>query len=143
MSIPLFSVLRACNFGTICDGQCRRCHMTSFRLRGSNSLAFQGFQSQLLIPHYTSLSPSLLSFRFSIDIGILDLKPRFSLLYSCRHTIRITRPYIEFLKGLVELKTRFLIKLDQNTLLAVVVQDTLYLTQQDNNIYIINKTKDF
>jgi hypothetical protein len=42
-------------------------------------------------------------------------------------TIGIIRLYIEFPKGLKELKARFLIKLKWNTLLIIVVQDILYL----------------
>ena len=41
--------------------------------------------------------------------------------------VGITRPYKEFPNTLVEIKTRFRIKLKWNTLLAAVVQDILYL----------------
>jgi hypothetical protein len=54
--------------------------------------------------------------------------PLFSELRACNFSVvGTTRLYKEFLKGLVELKTRFAIKLEWNTLLAVVVQDVLYL----------------
>src|SRR5271154_556239 len=47
-----------------------------------------------------------------------------------------TRPYKEFPSGLKELKERFSIKLEWNTLLAKVVDNTLCLAWQDNNIVL-------
>jgi hypothetical protein len=77
--------------------------------------------------------------------------PLFSELRACNFgAVGITRPHKEFPDGLVELKTRFSTKLPWNTLLAAVVQDTLCLAWQDNNIVLalsnidtVNKTEDF
>ena len=65
--------------------------------------------------------------------------------------VGITRPHKEFLDELVKLKTQqYAIKLEQNTLLVIVVQDVLCLAQQDNNIvlalsnvYTVDKVEDF
>jgi hypothetical protein len=43
------------------------------------------------------------------------------------NAIKTTRLYKEFLKELLNIKNRFAIKLKWNTLLIIVVQDTLYL----------------
>jgi hypothetical protein len=47
-----------------------------------------------------------------------------------------TRPHAEFPAGMKELKERFSKKLDWNTLIAKVVQNTLCLAWQDNNIVL-------
>ena len=56
----------------------------------------------------------------------------------------------EFPKGLIDLKNQFSTKLEWNTLFAVVVQDTLCLAWQDNNIVLalsnihsVDKAEDF
>jgi hypothetical protein len=61
-----------------------------------------------------------------------------------------TRPYKEFPTGLKELKERFTTKLEWNTLVVKVVDNTLCLAWQDNNIVLalsnihtINQTEDF
>ena len=61
-----------------------------------------------------------------------------------------TRPHKEFPKELSEIKNWFVTKLSWNILLAIVVQDTLCLAWQDNNIvlalsniYIVYKIDDF
>ena len=77
--------------------------------------------------------------------------PLFSELRACKFGIvSTTRPHKEFLNQLVEIKNRFVTKLEQNTLLAVVVQNVLCLAQQDNNIVLalsnihtVNRAEDF
>jgi hypothetical protein len=61
-----------------------------------------------------------------------------------------TRPHKEFRSGLKELKERYSTKLNWNTLLAKVVDNTLCLAWQDNNIVLaltnihtVHKTEDF
>lgn len=54
--------------------------------------------------------------------------PLFSELRACKFgAVGTTRPHKEFPKDLIEVKNRFSTKLAWNTLLAVVVQDILYL----------------
>jgi hypothetical protein len=75
----------------------------------------------------------------------------FSELRACKFSaVGITRPYKDFPQELSVLKERFSIKLEWNILLAVVVQDTLYLAWQDNNIVLalsnihtVDKAEDF
>jgi hypothetical protein len=75
----------------------------------------------------------------------------FSELRACNFgVIETTWLYKEFPEELAEIKTRFVTKLKWNTLLAVVVKDTLCLAWQDNNIvlalsniYIVDKVEDF
>ena len=77
--------------------------------------------------------------------------PLFSELQACKFgAISTTRPHKEFPRVLKELKDRFSTKLKQNTLLGAIVQKTLCLAQQDNNVilalsnvYTINQAKDF
>jgi hypothetical protein len=72
-------------------------------------------------------------------------------LQTCQFgVIRTTRLYKEFPLSLKELKDRFFMKLEWNTLVAKVVDNTLCLVWQDNNIvlalsniYTINRTEDF
>ena len=72
-------------------------------------------------------------------------------LRACKFGIvNITQPYKEFPAELKEIKDRFSIKLKWNTLLAAIIQDTLCLAQQNNNIvlalsniHIVDKAKDF
>jgi Transposase IS4 len=74
----------------------------------------------------------------------------FSELRACDFgVVGTTCLYMEFPKPLSELK-RFASKLDWNTLLAAVVNDTLCLAWQDNNIvltlsniYTVDKVEDF
>jgi len=47
-----------------------------------------------------------------------------------------TRPHKEFPTGLKELEERFSTKLEWNTLLARLVDDTLCLAWKDNNIVL-------
>ena len=77
--------------------------------------------------------------------------PLFLELQACNFgAVGTTQPYKEFPKGLTNLKNWFSTKLKWNTLFAVVVQDTLCLAWQDNNIVLalsnihsVNKAKDF
>jgi len=77
--------------------------------------------------------------------------PLFTELRSCQFgAVGTTWPHKEFPKELSEIKNRFATKLSWNTLLAVVVQDTLCLAWQDNNIVLalsnihtVHKVDDF
>jgi hypothetical protein len=63
--------------------------------------------------------------------------PLFLELRACEFgAMGTTRPHKEFPTGLKELKERYSIKLDWNTLLAKVVDNTLCLAWQDNNIVL-------
>ena len=77
--------------------------------------------------------------------------PLFSELQACNFSaVGTIWPHKEFPKGLTNLKNRFSTKLKWNTLFAVVVQDTLCVAWQDNNIILalsnihsVNKAEDF
>jgi hypothetical protein len=77
--------------------------------------------------------------------------PLFSELRACKFgTVGTTRPYKLFPSDLSAIKNRFAKKLEWNTLLAIVVQDTLCLAWQDNsiilalsNIHTVDKAEDF
>jgi len=77
--------------------------------------------------------------------------PLFIELRACQFgAMGTTRPHKEFPTGLKELKEKFSIKLEWNTLIAKVVDNTLCLAWQDNNIvlalsniYTVNRTEDF
>jgi hypothetical protein len=77
--------------------------------------------------------------------------PLFSELRACQFgAIGTTRPHKELPSGLKELKERFSTKLPWNTLLAKVVDNTLCLAWQDNNIVLalsnihtVHNTDDF
>ena len=77
--------------------------------------------------------------------------PLFSELRACNFgAVGTTRPHKQFPSALTELKTRFATKLEWNALFAVVVQDTLCLAWQDNNIVLglsnihtVDKAEDF
>ncbi len=77
--------------------------------------------------------------------------PLFTELRACEFGVMgTTWPYKEFPAGLKELKERYSTKLKWNTLLARVVQDTLCLAWQDNNIVLalsnihtVHQTEDF
>src|SRR6266487_4830862 len=77
--------------------------------------------------------------------------PLFTELRACEFgAMGTTRPHKEFPAGLKELKERYSTKLKWNTLLARVVQDTLCLAWQDNNIVLalsnihtVHQTEDF
>ena len=77
--------------------------------------------------------------------------PLFSELRACNFgAVGTTRPHKEFPKELSEIKNRYATKLEWNTLLAAVVEDTLCLAWQDNNIVLalsnihtVNKAEDF
>jgi hypothetical protein len=63
--------------------------------------------------------------------------PLFSELRACKFgAVGTTRPYKEFPADLKELKDRFSTKLEWNTLLAAMIQDTLCLAWQGNNIIL-------
>jgi hypothetical protein len=63
--------------------------------------------------------------------------PLFTELQACEFgVIGTTRLYKEFPDGFKVFKQRFAIKLNWNTLLAKVVDNTLYLVWQDNNIIL-------
>jgi hypothetical protein len=75
----------------------------------------------------------------------------FEELYTCEfRAVGTIWPYKELPSRFKELKTRFATKLKWNTLLAKVIDNTLCLTWQDNNIvlalstiYTVYKPKDF
>ena len=77
--------------------------------------------------------------------------PLFTELRACNFgVISITHPHKEFLNELTKIKTQYIIKLEWNTLLIIVVQDVLCLAWQDNNIVLalsnihtIDKAEDF
>jgi hypothetical protein len=77
--------------------------------------------------------------------------PLFSVLRACQFSATgTTRPYKELPPELKELKERFSTKLPWNTLLAKVVDNTLCLAWQDNNIVLalsnihtVHNTDDF
>jgi hypothetical protein len=77
--------------------------------------------------------------------------PLFKELQTCEYgATGTTRPYKEMPSGFKELKTRFSTKLEWNTLLAKVVDETLCLAWQDNNIVLalinihtVNTVNDF
>jgi hypothetical protein len=77
--------------------------------------------------------------------------PLFTELRACNFgAVSTTRPHKEFPDELAKIKTQYATKLEWNTLLAIVVQDVLYLAWQDNNIvlalsniYTIDRTEDF
>jgi hypothetical protein len=77
--------------------------------------------------------------------------PLFTELQACNFgAVGITRPHKEFPDELTKIKTQYATKLEWNTLLAAVVQDTLCLAWQDNNIvlalsniYTVDKAEDF
>ena len=77
--------------------------------------------------------------------------PLFKELQACEFgAIGTTRPHAEFPNGFIELKKRFSKKLEWNTLLAKVVDNTLCLAWQDNNIVLalsnihtVHNVKDF
>ena len=77
--------------------------------------------------------------------------PLFTKLQACKFSvIGTTRPYKELFTRFKVLKIQFTIKFKWNTLLIKVVNNTLYLAWQDNNIvlalsniYIVYTIKDF
>ena len=77
--------------------------------------------------------------------------PLFTELRACNFgAVGITRPYKEFPDELAKIKTQYVIKLEWNTLLVIVVQDVLCLAWQDNNIVLalsnihtVDRTEDF
>lgn len=77
--------------------------------------------------------------------------PLFAELRACKFgAVGTTRPHKEFPAGLKEIKDRFSTKLSWNTLLAKVVDNTLCLAWQDNNIVLalsnihtVHKVDDF
>jgi hypothetical protein len=77
--------------------------------------------------------------------------PLFSELRACKFgAVGTTRPHKLFPSDLSAIKNRFAKKLEWNTLLAAVVQDTLCLAWQDNsivlglsNIHTVDKAEDF
>jgi hypothetical protein len=77
--------------------------------------------------------------------------PLFSELRACKFgTVGTTRPYKLFPPDLLIIKKRFVKKLEWNILLAIIVQDILYLAWQNNsivldlsNIHTIDKAEDF
>jgi hypothetical protein len=63
--------------------------------------------------------------------------PLFTELRACNYgAVGTTRPHKEFPNKLVELKKRFAKDLEWNTLLATIVNETLCLAWQDNNIVL-------
>jgi hypothetical protein len=77
--------------------------------------------------------------------------PLFLELRACKFgAVGTTRPHKEFPADLKELKDRFSTKLEWNTLLGAVVQETLCLAWQDNNVvlalsnvYTVDQAEDF
>jgi hypothetical protein len=99
-----------------------------------------------------NLALSLLRRYLSIYIdNYFTSVPLFSELRACQFsTTGTTRLYKELPSKLKELKERFSTKLPWNTLLAKVVDNTLYLAWQDNNIVLalsnihtVHNTDDF
>ena len=119
----------------------------------------KGLQDVLLRPGLTktgclvrTLALSLPRRRLTIYIdNYFTSIPLFLELRACEFgTMGTTRPHKEFPEGLKELKERYSTKLDWNTLLAKVVDNTLYLAWQDNNIVLalsnihtVHRTEDF
>ena len=76
--------------------------------------------------------------------------PLFTELRTCQYrAMGTTRPHKEFPSSLKELKERFSTKLKWNTLIAKVIDNTLCLAWQDNNIVLalsnihtVDKTED-
>jgi len=63
--------------------------------------------------------------------------PLFTELQTCEYgAVGTTRPHKEFPKQFAQIKNRFSTKLEWNTLLAKVVNNTLCLAWQDNNIVL-------
>ena len=63
--------------------------------------------------------------------------PLFTKLQACKFgVIGTTHPHKELPAGFKVLKTQFAIKLEWNTLFTKVVNNTLYLAWQDNNIVL-------
>ena len=63
--------------------------------------------------------------------------PLFEELRTCEFgVVRTTRLHAEFPSGMKELKEQFAKKLEWNTLLAKVINKTLCLAWQDNNIVL-------
>ena len=79
------------------------------------------------------------------------LVPLFKELQDLNYSaISIIRLYMSFPNSLVTLKDKYILKLEQNTLLAKVINQTLCLAWQDNNIildisivYITNSINSF
>jgi hypothetical protein len=77
--------------------------------------------------------------------------PLFQELQACEFgAVGTTRPHKQFPKGLAQIKNRYSKKLEWNTLLAKVVDDTLCLAWQDNsivlalsNIHTVHNADDF
>jgi hypothetical protein len=78
------------------------------------------------------------------------LVPLFKELRACEFgAVRTIQPHAEFPSGMKELKEHFSKKLDWNTLVAKVVQNTLCLAWKDsivldlNNIHTVHTAKDW
>jgi hypothetical protein len=105
----------------------------------------KGLQNIVLQPTLTktgslvkSLALSLPRRRITIYMdNYFTSVPLFSELRTCQFgAVGTTRPHQDFPLGLKELKERFSTKLAWNTLLAKVVNDTLCIAWQDNNIVL-------
>jgi hypothetical protein len=119
----------------------------------------KGLQDIVLYPTLTKTGCLLRTLALSLPRRYLTIYmdnyftsiPLFTELRSCKFgAVGTTRPHKEFPEGMVELKNRFSTKLNWNTLVATVVQDTLCLAWQDNNIVLalsnvhtVNKAEDF
>jgi len=119
----------------------------------------KGLQDMVLHPALTNTGCLVRNLALSLPRRYLTIYldnyftsiPLFSELRACNFgAVGTTRPHKQFPSALTELKTRFAIKLEWNALFAVVVQDTLCLAWQDNNIVLglsnihtVDKAEDF
>jgi hypothetical protein len=123
------------------------------------SLREKGYQNMVLHPNLTNTGFLVRNLALSLPRRYLTIYldnyftsvPLFSELRACNFgAVGTTRPYKLFPPDLSTIKNRFAKKLEWNTLLATVVQDTLCLAWQDNNIVLalsnihtVDKAEDF
>jgi hypothetical protein len=119
----------------------------------------KGLQDILLRPELTKTGCLIRNLVLSLPRKYLTIYmdnyftsiPLFLELRACKFgAVSTTRPHKEFPANLKELKDRFSTKLEWNTLLGAMVQETLCLAWQDNNIvlalsnvYTMDQAEDF